>query len=58
MSVESLAKARLRPIETTAQEVTEPTITNDLASYNNNPRLTRWSSRTTSGTRPSAGVSK
>ena len=31
MSVESLAKARLRPIDTTAEEVTEPTITTDLA---------------------------
>ena len=31
MSVESLAKARLRPIDTTAQEVTEPTITTELA---------------------------
>jgi hypothetical protein len=31
MSIESLAKARLRPIDTTAEEVTEPTITTDLA---------------------------
>jgi len=31
MSVESLAKARLRPIDTTAQEVPETTITTDLA---------------------------
>jgi putative transposase len=31
MSVESLAKARLRPIDTTAQEATQPTITTDLA---------------------------
>ena len=31
MSVESLAKARLRPIDTTAQEVTEPTTTSELA---------------------------
>jgi transposase-like protein len=31
MSVESLAKARLRPIDTTGEEVTEPTITTDLA---------------------------
>jgi transposase-like protein len=31
MSVESLAKARLRPIDTTSEEVTEPTITTDLA---------------------------
>jgi transposase-like protein len=31
MSVESLAKARLRPIDTTAEEVPETTITTDLA---------------------------
>jgi putative transposase len=31
MSVESLAKTRLRPIDTTAQEATQPTITTDLA---------------------------
>ena len=31
MSVESLAKARLRPIDTTAEEVTTTTITTDLA---------------------------
>jgi putative transposase len=31
MSVESLAKTRHRPIDTTAQEATQPTITTDLA---------------------------